>query len=148
MKCTIACYSPWRRIIPIAYIVSTGGFLLLITAGVLLPSLRRVSLSSGSSMTRPGVQRLPGAFLRRLRESSSAKRGAQKTTVRHRVRTGNVKLTPLPAQVPGEARRPAHLVVLETSNNKPETCGDERLGERTNQTNDLTSPDREAPPKV
>lgn len=46
--------------------------------------------------------------------------------MRHRVRAG--KLTPLPAQVPGEARRPAHLVVLETSRNKAETCGERRVG--------------------
>lgn len=50
-KCIVACYQPWRHIIPTAYIVSTGVFLLLITAGVLLPSLRRVLLSPGRSMT-------------------------------------------------------------------------------------------------
>ncbi len=36
---------------PTAYIVSTGVFLLYFTAGVLLLSLRRVSLSPGTSMT-------------------------------------------------------------------------------------------------
>ena len=124
MKCIVACYQPWRQIIAAAYSVSTGGLLLLVTAGFLLPSLRRFSLSPGRSMTVLVLGSPPdGVVLRQLdsRESKGS------VTVRHRVRTGKLNpllpSTQLPALVPGEARRPAHLVVLETSRNKAHTCG-------------------------
>lgn len=51
IKSIVACYQPWRQIIAAAYSVSTGGLLLPVTVGFLLPSLRRVSLSPGRSMT-------------------------------------------------------------------------------------------------
>lgn len=59
------------------------------------------------------------------------------------MRTG--ELTRLPRQVPGEATRPAHLAVLETSVNKAEACGVRRLGLPGQPNGDLTSSDREVP---
>lgn len=46
--------------------------------------------------------------------------------MRHRARTGN--LTELPASVPlgGEATRPAHLVVVETSRSEAKPCGGQK----------------------
>lgn len=112
----VACYQPWRHIIPTAYIVSTGVVLLLLTAVFLLPSRRWVSLSPGRSMI---ALVLGGGFFRRLQENRMAKWERQRDPSGHRVRTG--KLTRSPAQVPGEATRPAHLVALETTRNKAET---------------------------
>lgn len=72
MKCIVACYQPWRQIKAAAYSVSTSGFLRLITAGFLLPSLRRFSLSPGRSMPVLVLGGPPGTVLRLL-ESREAK---------------------------------------------------------------------------
>lgn len=113
-KCIVACYQPWRHIIPTAYIVSTGVFLLLITAGVLLPSLRRVLLSPGRSMTvlvLGGGGGSPALFSGGCRRAEGQKWEASKRSERHRARTG--KLNRLPAPVPGGNHTAcAHLVVL------------------------------------
>lgn len=70
-----------------------------------------------------------GGYGRAAARNTGAGGWASKRSVRHRVLTG--KPTPLPARLlPGKARRPAHLVVPETSESTTETCGVDASGFR------------------
>ena len=142
-ECTVARNQPWRKITPTANIVSTAGPLLFITAGVLLPSLRRVSLPAPGRST---TVVLPGGRPVLLSGGLRKSRWAKRESVRHRVRTG--KPTPLPAQVPGGEPDGlcAHLVVLETNRKEADTCGEGRFGSRASQTKRLNDLDWGAPP--
>lgn len=132
----------------------SGDGLVVITVGVLLPLLRAVWLSPGRFTT---IQALDGGIAVAAQEpwllgkekeqkKKKKKKGAPIAAGALRTRTG--KRTRLPAQVSGEAARPAHLVVWgETSVNKAEACGGQSPGLRGQPHGGLTSSEPEVPPQ-
>lgn len=103
----------------------SGGGLRLITVGVLLPALRGVWLSPGGFAT---IQARVGAAEEPL-VSGGERRCQPGLSVRAQVNAGGYL-----RRSPGEATRPTHLVVVETSANEAGACGGPGLG--------LTRPDK------